>query len=220
MIANKIGRSRAIFGLVSLLLICLVGGIYANRFVSLQRPAERGPVPGHQASAAALDDVVQTLPDFALSDLDGETRSISEWSDRPLVINFWATWCAPCRREMPLLQALHQERKDEPIEVIGIAIDRFDAVAAFIAESGITYPILAGQQDAMQAAEKFGSDFIALPFTVFTAPGGEVLVLHSGELHADQLRSILKISDRVAAGELEASEARALLAAGPASISG
>lgn len=201
--------------LTSLLLICLLGGFYASQYVSMQNARTPDPGPGSALQADITGEVVHKLPDFSLSDLNGEDRSIAEWTGRPLVINFWATWCAPCRREMPLLEALHQERGDQPIEVIGIAIDRLEPVVTFVAESGVTYPILAGQQDAMNVAESFGPEFIALPFTVFTAPGGEILLLHSGELHAGQLRRILKISDQVAAGTMAASEGRALLAAGP-----
>lgn len=116
---------------------------------------------------------------------------------------------------MPLLETLHKERAASELAVIGIAIDRLDAVTAFITESGITYPILVGEQDAMEAAELFGADFVALPFTVFTAPDGQILLLHSGELHRDELREILAISDQVAAGDLTVDEARQLLKPGP-----
>jgi thiol-disulfide isomerase/thioredoxin len=124
------------------------------------------------------------------------------------LINFWATWCAPCLREMPMLQTLQQERKDKPLEVIGIAIDRLNAVETFINENGVTYPILVGQTEAMEAAEQFGDEFVALPFTVFTAPGGDVLYLHSGELHLEQLREILSVTDQVTDGRITADEAR------------
>lgn len=107
-----------------------------------------------------------------------------------------------------MLQTLQQERKNQDFEVIGIAIDRHDDVETFIDETGVTYPILVGQSDAMEAAEKFGPDFVALPFTVFTAPGGEILYIHSGELHLEQLREILPIVDKVTDGRMTASEAR------------
>jgi len=151
---------------------------------------------------------VHELPEFSLADLHGQTRFISEWADRPLLINFWATWCAPCLREMPMLQTLQQERKDQPLEVIGIAIDRLNAVETFVNETGVTYPILIGQTEAMEAAEKFGPAFVALPFTVFTGPGGHVLHVHSGELHLEQLRAILSVTDQVTEGSITASEAR------------
>lgn len=170
------------------------------------QPAESGaPATSKQA------DAVTKLPDFSLVDLHGQSHSISEWAERPLLINFWATWCAPCLREMPMLQTLQQERIAQPLEVIGIAIDRVADVEAFINETGVTYPILVGQSEAMEAAEKFGDSFVALPFTVFTSPGGDVLYLHSGELHLEQLREILSITDQVTNGQMTAAEARARL---------
>jgi thiol-disulfide isomerase/thioredoxin len=195
--------------IVSFLLIFLLGGFYASTYISIER---NDITDGAEKRPERLPPT-GTLPEFVLSDLRGNERSISEWSGQPLIINFWATWCAPCRREMPLLQTLHQERKEDRLEVIGIAIDRLDEVEAFVAESGITYPILVGQQDAMAIAEQFGADFVALPFTVFTAEDGQVLWLHLGELHLEQLRIILEIGDRVAGGILDPASARTLIAA-------
>jgi len=193
----------------SILLIFLLAGLYASTYIWIERSNTPDPV---ETNPDWLN-TVETLPDFSLPDLHGDIRSISEWSGRPLIINFWATWCAPCRREMPLLQTLHQERQADPLEIIGIAIDRLDAVDAFVTESGVTYPILVGQQEAMDVAEQFGADFVALPFTVFTVENGQVLWLHLGELHRDQLRVILRISDQVASGAVDTASARALIEA-------
>jgi hypothetical protein len=113
---------------------------------------------------------------------------------------------------MPLLETLHQERGVDSIRVIGIAIDRMDDVVAYIPESGITYPILVGQSDAMDLAYLFDPEFTAMPFTVFTAPGGRILTLFTGELHREQLRAILAIADDVAAGLLTVDEGRLRLA--------
>jgi len=196
----------------SLLLICALAGFYAGR---LLLPDQPGPIIADENFAKSAvtptpgqSNAVRELPEFSLVDLYGQTHFISEWADRPLLINFWATWCAPCLREMPMLQTLRQERKNRPLEVIGIAIDRLNAVETFVNETGVTYPILVGQTEAMEAAEKFGPEFVALPFTVFTAPGGDVLYLHSGELHLEQLREILSITDQVTDGHITASEAR------------
>lgn len=154
------------------------------------------------------------LPEIVLNDLAGQPRSLHEWRGRILLVNFWATWCAPCRREMPLLQALQDGRSPERLQVIGIAIDRQDPVQRFIAETGVSYPILIGQQDAMAAAELFGSAFGALPFSVLVAPGGAILALHTGELGLADLEYMIAVADQVAAGSLPLEEGRTLLAAG------
>ena len=208
----------------SLLLICVLAGFYAGRLLlpDQYNRAITGDDVAKSAAAATQTqaNAVQELPEFSLVDLLGQTHFISEWADRPLLINFWATWCAPCLREMPMLQTLHQERKEQPLQVIGIAIDRLNAVESFVNETGVTYPILVGQTEAMEAAEKFGPVFVALPFTVFTAPGGDVLYLHSGELHLEQLQEILFVTDQVTDGRMTTSEARERLNPGESRSSG
>lgn len=150
----------------------------------------------------------EILPDITLSDLTGQQRSIREWSGRTVLINFWATWCAPCRKEMPLLEELQRSRDPAHLQVIGIAIDRLDPVLRFVAETGVTYPILVGQMDATRAAEQFGDAFVALPFSVVAAPDGTVLAVHTGELHAPDLEMIAIMADRLADGTIGVTAAR------------
>ena len=105
-----------------------------------------------------------SLPEFSLADLTGNMRSIQSWPQNALVINFWATWCAPCLREIPLLKEFQEQHADYPVQVIGIAIDNFEAVQNFAAEMEFNYPILVGESDAMNAAGAFGVEFFAPPF--------------------------------------------------------
>jgi thiol-disulfide isomerase/thioredoxin len=183
-----------------LLALCAAGGFLAGR--AFWPAAFRS-----NADAAPPDRV----PAFALKDLSGAQRSIDEWSSEALILNFWATWCAPCRKEMPLLQALHQERSGDGLAVIGIAIDDEDPVRAFVGETGVTYPILVGQQDAMAVADAFQSDWVGLPMTVIVAPGGDILKLHVGELHASDLAGIVEVLDRVRSGAMSVAAARQAL---------
>ena len=180
---------------------CALAGLYAGRwFWSNTRP----PAPPLATTGAEL---VAQLPAFTLTDLDGQPRDIREWAGLSLLINFWATWCAPCRREMPLLQTLHEESPGG-LAVIGIAVDRMPAVASFVAETGVTYPILVGQEEAMRAAESFGPEFIALPFSVLVAADGTVLGLEPGELERDELRALARLANDVSSGKLPAEQAR------------
>ena len=152
------------------------------------------------------------LFDFSLPDLDDRPRSIMEWSGKSLVINFWATWCPPCRHEMPLLQALQDQRSAGDLQVIGIAMDNLVDVKRFISQTGITYPNLYGEYEASIIAESFAADFIALPFTVFVLPDGEILTFWPGELSADELRLIVAEMDAVVSGKRSADQARAHIA--------
>jgi thiol-disulfide isomerase/thioredoxin len=200
----------------------LIAGYYAGKYVS--SPDERSPaitpqlltgaatavaVPGTAEAATGLPEI---LPEIRLEDLNGEIRSIREWSNGPLVINFWATWCAPCLREMPMLESVWQRHRERSLTIIGIAVDRRAAVDSYLEQTGVTYPILVGQSAAMEAAEAFGPAFAGLPYTVFAAAGGRVAGVYSGELHRDEVDRILALLDDVSAGVIPLAEARSRLA--------
>jgi thiol-disulfide isomerase/thioredoxin len=151
------------------------------------------------------------LPEFSLASLAGEPTSISRWSGRPLLINFWATWCAPCRREIPLLKEF---QSDNPaVQVIGIAVDNFDMVEAFDAEMQFNYPIMIGGDDAIEAAAAFGVEAFAIPFTVLVTSDGYLLGIHKGEADAALLTSFAGVIDDVEADRIDVEAARAVLAA-------
>ena len=128
---------------------------------------------------------------FSLQDLDGKTRNISEWSDRRMLINFWATWCVPCRREMPMLQNLYLNKDMHNIEIIGIAVDQNEPVIDFIHEYGIEFPILVGQSDAYEIMQQLGNTATTLPYTLSVEPDGLITWFKNTELKAEDLPEIL-----------------------------
>ena len=154
--------------------------------------------PGAQPADGAEDVpprrvIPETLPDITMPDRDSVPRSLKDCKGRPIVVNFWATWCGPCRDEIPLLKALRNERKREQLEVVGIAIDTREAVLKYAREIGMDYPILIGEKEGYAAAEAFGVALV-LPFSVFADTKGRIVTLKIGELHADEAAFIL---DRV-----------------------
>ncbi len=174
--------------------------------------AYRGLTPNGVDSGAASASgepaalAVATLPDFSLGNLAGEPQSILSWPGKPLLINFWATWCAPCLREIPMLKELQAARPD--LQVVGIAIDKRDPVVEFAGNIDFNYPILIGQNEAWAAAGAMGVNIYALPFTIFTAGDGSILGVHTGELHAEHLERFRAIVDELAAGRITVDEAR------------
>ncbi|MDH3545828.1 MAG: TlpA family protein disulfide reductase, partial [Gammaproteobacteria bacterium] len=131
------------------------------------------------------------------------------WSGKHRILNFWATWCAPCRREIPLLKAFQDEYGATGIQVIGIAVDFLEPVIAYAEEAEFNYPILVGEQDAMAVAGSSGVDFIGLPFTMIVAADGELIGAHMGEIHKEQLEQIAELLARLDRGEIDKETIRA-----------
>jgi thiol-disulfide isomerase/thioredoxin len=145
--------------------------------VTGEPPAAEAPKPGKS--------IPDKLPDITLANLDGKPTKLASFAGRPLMINFWATWCAPCRREIPLLNKIRKERQAQNGEIVGIAVDFKDDVLKFTKEVRIDYPQLIGEDDGLAAAEAFGMG-MAFPFSVFVDSQNRVLTIKIGELHEDE----------------------------------
>jgi len=176
------------------------------------------PDPSEDAALQAVDSprpvVPAKLPDFSLADLAGKPTSVSSWNGQSLVINFWATWCAPCQREIPLLKALAADWAGRNLTVVGIAVDYPDKVREFAGRFKIDYPVLVGEQDALDVAAQFGMASPAFPFTVFTDQRGEVVALFVGELHRPQADFILSQVQSLNQDHIQLPEARRVIAEG------
>lgn len=135
--------------------------------------------------------VVDTLPHFAYRDLEGRQRQSSEFADKVMVLNFWATWCPPCRTETPEFVALQEVFADQ-VQFIGIAIDDEDPVREFADTYGMNYPVLLGDIEAVSLSRRLGNRYEGLPFTVVATPDGRVVMRHAGGLERDQLEPLLR----------------------------
>jgi thiol-disulfide isomerase/thioredoxin len=159
------------------------------------------------AQAPVARKTPERIPDLALPGLDGASHRLSEWSGRPLVVNFWATWCEPCRREIPLLRSLRSEHVAKRLEIVGIAIDYADPVRKYVVDNRLSYPVLLGEQGGLEAAAAFGMDTV-LPFSVFVDAGGRIVALKVGELHRDEAELILDRIAKLDSGSLSLQAAR------------
>ena len=157
--------------------VALGAGLYFG-----MRGLESVPEP---AAASALNGL-------ALPDPDGKERRIDEWRGKVVVVNFWATWCAPCREEMPEFMKAQQELGPKGLQFVGIAVDQADKVKQYAAEIGLNYPTLVGGFGAMELSKTLGNTLMALPFTVVLDRKGAVAHTQLGVLKPDKLDAIVK----------------------------
>ncbi len=163
------------------------------------------------AATAAAVAVPAQQPEFTLTGLDGKRHPISEWSGHPQIVNFWATWCVPCRKEIPLLNRIQTEYAPKGLKIIGIAVDFPEDVEKFLKIVPLSYDVLLGEDDALEAAKAYGVETMALPFSAFVDSHGRVLTVHLGELHEPNLRATLDVLLRFDAGLISAAEAPAAI---------
>ena len=192
-------------------------GIYqfgiAPRVNTGQASIQATPAAAPEAQTEVADDALpETLPDFTLGDLDGQPRSIRSWPGKSMIVNFWATWCAPCRREIPLLNKIQAEHGAEGFQIVGVAVDFREDVLKYASEIGIDYPLLIGEQDGLEAVTKFGRGSLGFPFTVFTDNQQRLVLFHLGEIHPPQAEVMLAAVRKVNSGELTPLAARAVAA--------
>ena len=194
----------ALFGLMA-------GALFmAGRIAAVKTEPAAAPQPQVETmDAPALE--ANSHPSFSLMGLDGEMHDFDEFDGRHRLLNFWATWCAPCRREIPLLKEFQAEQGDDGILVIGIAVDIMEEVQQYAEAAEFNYPILVGEMDAMAVAEQSGLQFHAMPFTMIVTADGEFLNAHFGELHRPDLDKISDVLTRLDAGEIDTDTARQAL---------
>lgn len=127
---------------------------------------------GQESKQASNDSVVISKShslkrhNFTLPDLSGRQQNFSQWNNKVVLLNFWATWCPPCRREMPDFNDVYNKYKDSDFVVVGVGIDDQQKIAEFVKKMAVDYPILVGGQSAMQVSYQYGNHQGALPYSI------------------------------------------------------
>lgn len=122
-----------------------------------------------------------------LPDLQGENQTVSQWLGNVIVVNFWATWCTPCREEIPEFIETQEKFRDQGLVFVGIAIDQADKVKMFSQEFGINYPVLVGSLNTWSLLEAAGNRQSALPYTVVINRFGEIVGTYLGRVNQKKL---------------------------------
>lgn len=125
----------------------------------------------------------------ALPDASGRMQAFSQWRGKVLVVNFWATWCAPCREEIPVFVRLQEEYGARGLQFVGVAIDQPDKVTAFARDFKMNYPILIGGMDSMEWVRRLGNRNGGLPFTIVADREGIIVANHLGAMTEQALIS-------------------------------
>lgn len=128
---------------------------------------------------------------MTLPDLQNQPQQLAQWRGKVLVVNFWATWCAPCREEIPLFVKMQEKYKGKDLQFVGISIDQMDKTLEFSLSFGINYPSLIGTFDAVEVSRRAGNAKGVLPFTVFLDRNGRIVATESGGIKQDKLEFIL-----------------------------
>lgn len=169
------------------LLIALVAALALGGGLAVRQFAD----PVSKAPTAAADPLTAAFPD-----LHGQRHTLGEWRGKVLVVNFWATWCPPCLKEIPAFVELQRQHGAAGLQFVGVALDAREEVASFVAKREINYPILFGEEDVARYMQEQGNKIGALPFTLVFDRSGALRHAQQGEwAAADAARKLTELLD-------------------------
>jgi thiol-disulfide isomerase/thioredoxin len=164
--------------------------------VALAAAAIIGVAAGIYAGIARLapdstNAATDALYAVSLPDLDLRPQALSQWKEQTLLVNFWATWCVPCREEIPALVRIQSRYSPKSMRIVGIALDNPDQARAFAKDLGINYPVLIGSLNTMDLTRSLGNRGGVLPYTLALGPGGKVSKFHLGALKEPEIEALI-----------------------------
>jgi len=154
-------------------------GFFAYRVAPSDRP---------DAEAAA------ELLRLRLPDISGNDQSLAQWRNKVLVVNFWATWCEPCREEVPVLIRVQAKYEANGVQVVGISVDSVDKVRQFANEYRIEYPLVIGSIAVIEVTRRLGNKAAGLPYTVVIDRSGRVVKTHLGAISEVELERAIRLA--------------------------
>lgn len=170
---------RTFLIIAGLALAAGAAGFLSYRF--LLAPGTSTPPPG-----------TQMAPELVLPTLDGAPLKLSDLRGKLVLVNFWATWCPPCLKEIPLLVEAHTRYAERGFALLGPAMDDPELVRRALPGLRIQYPVIIGDQAVPQAMDALGDTLGALPFSVLISPDGQVLLRKHGEFEREELMELIE----------------------------
>ncbi|MDO6387167.1 TlpA disulfide reductase family protein [Uliginosibacterium sp. 31-12] len=171
----KLARVAGLFA--AILLSALLGGLLRERMT------QAGP---EQADAALQKLLAREWPDVA-----GQPQPLARWRGQPLLINFWASWCGPCREEMPQLEAFAQDKARHGVQVLGLAWENPASAAAFVHETQVSYPVLVANGGVREILTALGNPAGGLPFSLLVDAGGRLQAVKLGAFRAGEVARLV-----------------------------
>jgi thiol-disulfide isomerase/thioredoxin len=138
-------------------------------------------------SAETVTATALPIYELVLADLKGQPQGLGQWRGKVLIVNYWATWCLPCREEMPGFSRLQDKYRDKGVQFVGISIDTADKIVEFQKTTPVTYPLLIGDMTVMENSAKLGNSRQALPFTAVFDREGRLVATKLGRLSEPEL---------------------------------
>ncbi len=142
-------------------------------------------------SPPAAVQIPASAPDFALRDLSGRTYNLAEWRGKLVLLNFWATWCPPCLKEIPLFVEFQRRYAGQGLQIVGISVDSPDAVARYWQEHKINYPLLLADDNTPDLMAAYGNSHGSLPYSVLILPDGGVANVKLGAFEHKELEILV-----------------------------
>jgi thiol-disulfide isomerase/thioredoxin len=134
----------------------------------------------------------QMLLDAKLLGVNGQVQPFEQWRGKVLVVNFWATWCEPCREEIPGFIEFQERHRARGVQLVGIAIDQKERVVPYAAQMGINYPLVVGGMETMEFARQLGNRMTVLPYTLVVDRAGKVRASQIGILRPEKLELLVR----------------------------